>query len=86
MVLFGPAFPVLARAVAVSLTAIIDLSIARINKLQAENIRPIAPRPLVTDQFAEHTQTMLHGTVWEDDSNPWYARRDGRITAVWPGR
>ncbi|OAG34167.1 hypothetical protein AYO21_11699 [Fonsecaea monophora] len=85
LMLFGPSFPVLAGSVTASLTAVTDLAIAMVKKIQAENLRSISPRQDVVDQFAEHTQTMLHGTVWEDDCNSWYTRRDGRITAVWPG-
>jgi len=85
VLLFGPSFPVLAGSVTASLTAVADLAIAMIRKIQTENLRSIAPREDVTRQFNEHTQTMLHGTVWEDTCNSWYKNQDGRITAVWPG-
>lgn len=84
--MFGPSFPVLAGSVTASLTAVTDLAIAMVRKIQVENIRSISPRQDVVSEFAEHTQTMLHGTVWEDECNSWYTRSDGRITAVWPGK
>jgi len=85
LLLFGPSFPVLAGSVTASLTAVADLAIAMIRKIQVENIRSISPREDVTREFNKHAQTMLHGTVWEDACNSWYKNKDGRITAVWPG-
>ncbi|KAH3940636.1 hypothetical protein HBH98_219190 [Parastagonospora nodorum] len=82
---FGPTFPVLAGSVTASLTAIADFAIKMINKIQAENLRGLAPKQSVTDQFNTHVQTALHGFVWSNDCNSWYTRRDGRVTAVWPG-
>jgi len=82
---FGPSFPVLAGSVTASLTAVADLAIAMIRKIQTEDLWSIAPREDVTNLFNEHAQTMLHGTVWEDACNSWYKNQDGRITAVWPG-
>jgi len=84
--MFGPTFPVLAGSVTVSLTAVADLALAMVRKIQNEKICSVAPKQEVVDQFAEHVQTMLHGTVWEDNCNSRYTRRDGRITAVWPGK
>ena len=84
-VFFGPTFSVLAGSVNASLTAVADLAIAVIHKIQTEDIRSISPKQSATDQFNEHTQTMLHGTVWEDECNSWYKNEDGHITAVWPG-
>ncbi|EAT77330.1 hypothetical protein SNOG_15397 [Parastagonospora nodorum SN15] len=81
---FGPTFPVLAGSVTASLTAIADFAIKMINKIQAENLRGLAPKQSVTDQFNTHVQTALHGFVWSNDCNSWYTRRDGRVTAVWP--
>jgi hypothetical protein len=75
----------LAGSVTASLTAVADLAIAMIKKIQRENLRSISPRQDVTRQFTEHTQAMLHGTVWEDTCNSWYKNKQGRITAVWPG-
>ncbi|KAH0841637.1 putative sterigmatocystin biosynthesis monooxygenase stcW [Fonsecaea pedrosoi] len=83
---FGPTFPVLTGSVTASISAVADYAIQMIKKIQAEDLLSVCPRQDVTDQFNEHCQTMLHGTVWEDHCNSWYKRpSDGRITAVWPG-
>ncbi|OAL38579.1 hypothetical protein AYO20_02229 [Fonsecaea nubica] len=83
---FGPTFPVLTGSVTASISAVADYAIQMIKKIQAEDLLYVCPRQDITDQFNEHCQTMLHGTVWEDHCNSWYKRpSDGRITAVWPG-
>ncbi|KIW80202.1 hypothetical protein Z517_06817 [Fonsecaea pedrosoi CBS 271.37] len=86
IVTFGPTFPVLTGSVTASISAVADYAIQMIKKIQAEDLLSVCPRQDITDQFNEHCQTMLHGTVWEDHCNSWYKRpSDGRITAVWPG-
>ncbi|KIX06710.1 uncharacterized protein Z518_04686 [Rhinocladiella mackenziei CBS 650.93] len=83
---FGPTFPVLTGSVTASLSAVADYALQMIKKIQAEDLHSVTPRQDVTDQFNEHTQTMLHGMVWEEDCHSWYKRpSDGRITVVWPG-
>lgn len=84
---FGPTFPILTGSVTASLSAVADYAIQMIKKIQAEDLHSVTPRQDVSEQFNEHCQTMLHGTVWEEDCNSWYKRKsDGRITAVWPGK
>jgi hypothetical protein len=82
---FGPNFPIFVGSVTQSLAAVADLAVKMIQKIQDEDIRSISPRQDVTDQFNEHTQTMLRGTAWEDTCSGWYHDKTGRITAVWPG-
>ncbi|KAH8800479.1 flavin-binding monooxygenase-like protein [Xylogone sp. PMI_703] len=81
----GPSFPVLSGSLTAAITAITDLAIAMIKKIQLEDIRSIAPRVDATKLFVEHTQAMLHGTVWEDTCNSWYKHKSGYIASVWPG-
>ncbi|KAH6967580.1 monooxygenase [Ilyonectria sp. MPI-CAGE-AT-0026] len=83
--LFGPAWPVFAGSVTASLTAVSTLALKMIRKIQTDNIESMAPRQDVTDAFNIHQQTMLHGTVWEDNCSSWYKDKNGRITAIWPG-
>jgi hypothetical protein len=85
LMFFGPSWPIFNGSTTASLTAVADLGIKMIRKIQAENIRSIAPRQDVTDQFNDHVQAMLRGTVWEDTCAGWYHDKTGRITAVWPG-
>ncbi|KAJ3548539.1 hypothetical protein NM208_g959 [Fusarium decemcellulare] len=85
VLLFGPAWPVFAGSVTASLTAVSTFAMKLIRKIQTDDIRSIAPRQDVTDAFNVHQQTMLHGTVWEDDCSSWYKDKNGRITAIWPG-
>ena len=68
---FGPAWPVFAGSVTASLTAVATFAMKLIRKIQTDDIRSIAPRQDVTDAFNVHQQTMLHGTVWEDDCSSW---------------
>ncbi|RSL57412.1 hypothetical protein CEP51_014246 [Fusarium floridanum] len=82
---FGPAWPVFAGSVTASLTAVSTLALKMIRKIQTDDIKSMAPKQDVTDLFNVHQQTMLHGTVWEDDCSSWYKDKNGRITAIWPG-
>ncbi|KAF2809189.1 flavin-binding monooxygenase [Mytilinidion resinicola] len=85
LMFFGPSWPIFDGSVTESLSAVGDLAIKMIQKIQAENIRSMAPRQDVTDAFNEHTQTMLGGTVWADTCSGWYHDKNGRVTAIWPG-
>ncbi|GME33237.1 monooxygenase [Neofusicoccum parvum] len=82
---FGPSWPVFAGSVTASLMAVADLAVKMVRKIQTDDIRSIAPRQDVTDAFNVHTQTVLHGTVWEGNCSSWYKDKNGRITAIWPG-
>jgi len=85
LMFFGPSWPIFDGSVTESLSAVGDLAIKMIQKIQSENIRSMAPRQDVTDAFNEHTQTMLCGTVWADTCSGWYHDKNGRVTAIWPG-
>ncbi|OCK79953.1 flavin-binding monooxygenase-like protein [Lepidopterella palustris CBS 459.81] len=82
---FGPAWPIFDGSITQSLSAVADLAVQLIRKIQEEDIRSISPRQDVTDAFNDHTQTMLRGTVWEDTCSGWYHNKQGRVTAIWPG-
>lgn len=56
-----------------------------IQKLQTEGIKSLEVRQQATNDYNEHAQEFLKGTVWAGDCSSWYKNRDGRVIAVYPG-
>ncbi|RDW92473.1 flavin-binding monooxygenase-like protein [Coleophoma crateriformis] len=82
----GPTWPVENGSVMGPLGGVAQYAITFIKKLQAENIRSIAPKQDVTDQFNAHTQEFIKHTVWAGSCRSWYRDNDtGRVNAVYPG-
>jgi hypothetical protein len=42
-----------------------------IEKMQHENIKYWVPKQTATDEFNDHAQTWMNGSVWEDNCNAW---------------
>lgn len=82
----GPNFPVENGSFSAPVMAVSEYVVKFIRKIQTENIRSIAPRQDVTDEFNEHCQEWVRHTVWTEDCRSWYRNNEtGRVNAVWPG-
>ncbi|KAL2862443.1 flavin-containing monooxygenase [Aspergillus lucknowensis] len=82
----GPTFPVQNGSLMGPLSSVTRYVIKIIEKMQRENIKYWVPKQTATDEFNDHAQTWMNGSVWEDNCNAWYKnKKTGRVDSVWPG-
>ena len=57
-----------------------------VKKMQAEDIKSLAPRPEVCEYFAEHADLYLKRTAWSGECRSWFkqGRLDGKLS-IFPG-
>ncbi|KAJ9663843.1 hypothetical protein H2198_000603 [Neophaeococcomyces mojaviensis] len=58
-----------------------------LRKVAGEGIRSIAPKQVATDEFVRYGDEIHKTLTWTGSCVSWYKnhRRDGRVTATWPG-
>ena len=58
-----------------------------LRKVASEQIRSIAPKQSATDEFVRYGDEIHKTLTWTGSCVSWYKnhRRDGRVTATWPG-
>ena len=55
-----------------------------LDRLQTENILSFEPKLEAVQDFAEHRDKYMQGTVWSRECGTWY-RRNGKVVATWTG-
>jgi len=71
----------------VKIEAQADYMLKMIDRWQTENIHSFSPKKEAVDDFVQHTNNYMKGTVWHQDCRSWYKKNSmtGRVTALWPG-
>lgn len=54
------------------------------DRLQTENILSFEPKLEAVQDFAEHRDKYMQGTVWSRDCGSWY-RKNGKVVSTWTG-
>lgn len=87
MVFLGPNCPIGNGPVLSAIEYQADWMLQCIDRYQTSNIQSFAPKMEAVDDFLQHKDEFMKGTVWGDPCRSWYKanQADAPVTALWPG-
>jgi len=80
----GPNSPVGNGPVLAALEAQADYALKLIDRWQTENIHSFMPKLEAVQDFSEHRDKFMKGTVWDQDCGSWY-KKNGKVIVTWTG-
>ncbi|KAF8967752.1 hypothetical protein BDZ97DRAFT_1916690 [Flammula alnicola] len=80
----GPNSPVGNGPVLAALEAQADYALRMMDRWQTENIHSFMPKFDAVEEFAEHRDKFMQGTVWNQNCGSWY-KKNGKVIVTWTG-
>lgn len=83
----GPNCPIGNGPVLAAIEVQADYMLKIIDRWQTDSFKSFAPKKEAVDDFIDHKDRFMKGTVWDNECRSWYKGNNafGKVTALWPG-